>query len=482
MKKFENINIKYALEHITEIHTQHYRSDIDLDIDFLKQIAQSDNPETRRVFWMCRPAGTWCLPERNVYLDGTNENNTWRFYAEQTKDRILAYAIVLDKTDGEALTGNLYEIDYETYAKRIKELALPIHYETKVFEDGTELRTRKVERIYNRIAPDQINEHGKFLYYKHEPESEGELLTILKRERMKRDYHAELYDIEKYLVELREAEFISAVTDPTVTIRDMHAYGYHYTNMIPVGKKKAIDLSEAGYHIYLLFPDDGEESAGERSDIENHDGLFGCEMDGLDKRLSHEKAGIHDELMLPGSESDDTFSIYQLKDSEDTGQYRWESFDRLKAKGLIAYPDNYEHIYTAALDKDAILESIFPKFNVDIPDGFIGHALSVSDIVLLKKNGEVTAHYVDNIGFVNVPEFLNRDYIKNAELGAEQNFDMIDGVINNQPAGGKENERGIGELSEKLSVLELLNAEKSEVPPRIKTGEQKEKSPALERG
>ena len=102
----------------------------------------------------------------------------------------------------------------------------------------------------------------------------------------------------------------------------------------------------------------------------------------------------------------DTFSIYQLKRGDETRDYRFEPYDRLQAAGLAVAAANYELIYTAPLTPDMTLESIFERFNIDRPEDFKGHSLSVSDIVVLHQDGQYAAHYVDSIGFQRVPEFL----------------------------------------------------------------------------
>ena len=101
-----------------------------------------------------------------------------------------------------------------------------------------------------------------------------------------------------------------------------------------------------------------------------------------------------------------TFSIYQLKRGDETRDLRFEPYDRLQAAGLTIDRVNYELVYTAPLTKDMTLGDIWERFNIDHPADFKGHSLSVSDIVVLHQNDEDTAHYVDSIGFQQVPEFL----------------------------------------------------------------------------
>ena len=102
----------------------------------------------------------------------------------------------------------------------------------------------------------------------------------------------------------------------------------------------------------------------------------------------------------------DAFGIYQLKDGAGMRNYHFEPYDRLQAAGLSVEATNYNLVYTAELTPGTSLEDIYTRFNIDRPEDFKGHSLSVSDIVVFHQNGENTAHYVDSIGFTQVPEFL----------------------------------------------------------------------------
>ena len=105
-------------------------------------------------------------------------------------------------------------------------------------------------------------------------------------------------------------------------------------------------------------------------------------------------------------EQGDTFSIYQLKRGDETRDLRFEPYDRLQATGHAIDRANYELIYTAPLTPDTSLEDIYTRFNIDHPVDFKGHSLSVSDIVVLHRDGRDAAHYVDSIGYREVPEFF----------------------------------------------------------------------------
>ena len=104
--------------------------------------------------------------------------------------------------------------------------------------------------------------------------------------------------------------------------------------------------------------------------------------------------------------AENSFSIYQLKGGNETLDYRFEPLDSIHRNGLSVKPENYELVYEAPLTEKDNLESIYTRFNVDRPADFTGHSLSVSDIVVLHQDGKDTAHYCDRAGFSEVPEFL----------------------------------------------------------------------------
>ena len=117
-------------------------------------------------------------------------------------------------------------------------------------------------------------------------------------------------------------------------------------------------------------------------------------------------AAIVEQARAARDEPVGSFSIYQLKGGNKTLDYRFEPLDSIHRNGLSVNPENYELVYEAPLTAKDNLESIYTRFNVDRPADFTGHSLSVSDIVVLHQDGKDTAHYCDRAGFSEVPEFL----------------------------------------------------------------------------
>lgn len=179
----------------------------------------------------------------------------------------------------------------------------------------------------------------------------------------------------------------------------------------------------------------------------------------------------------------DTFSIYQVPAGPEGRDFRYRPYEELQAAGLTVDRKNYELIYTAPLDGKTTLEDIYRTFNADDrPAGFRGHSLSVSDVVVVNRGGKEEAHYCDSIGFTPVPEFMQESPIKTAEMSTEQNYNMIDGVLNNAPSMGELEAKA--KAGEQISLFDVAEAAKAEdkkpkqTRPASKTA-QRQKKPSI---
>jgi len=157
----------------------------------------------------------------------------------------------------------------------------------------------------------------------------------------------------------------------------------------------------------------------------------------------------------------DTFSIYQVPAGPQGRDFRYRPYEELQAAGLTVDRKNYALVYTAPLDGKTTLEDIYRTFNADDrPAGFRGHSLSVSDVVVVNRGGKEEAHYCDSIGFTPVPEFMRESPIKTAEMSTEQNYNMIDGTLNNAPSMGELEARA--KAGEQISLFDVAEAAKAE--------------------
>jgi hypothetical protein len=227
------------------------------------------------------------------------------------------------------------------------------------------------------------------------------------------------------------------VPDPAISVESMNAYGYTDPNMLPLTKERALELMERDVTVYMLYMDNTEAMAFDMEEIRNFEGIFGIKVS--------EWETVKDRFVpLPDYEAAflnnpaDSYAIYQLRNTDDTAMFRFMNSKYLNQKGFAIERDNYVTVYAGDLkdtgDTQDKLNGLYQTFNIDRPNDFRGHSLSVSDIVALRQNGMVSCHYVDSWGFKELPGFLkSENYLKNAEMALEDDYGMIDGIVNNGP-------------------------------------------------
>ena len=231
---------------------------------------------------------------------------------------------------------------------------------------------------------------------------------------------------------LPELEQAVPMPDPTLTVDDMRSYGYLDSDMLPLSKDRAVELLEHDITVYMLYPDNAEEMVFEAEDIIKHDGMFGVTRPDWDAVKGHIPPRDVEQRFL--NSPTDSMAIYQLRRDAPV-ELRFASLGSLAAP---PDPANYEAVYTREVypddDTGRILENFYYIFNDERPGDFVGHSLSVSDIVALKQDGKVSYHYCDSMGFQELPAFQKpENYLKAAEMSMEDDYGMIDGIINNGP-------------------------------------------------
>ena len=250
-------------------------------------------------------------------------------------------------------------------------------------------------------------------------------------------------EMDKKMTELPplpELEQGYPMPDTSIGFLEMYQYGYTDGNtMLPLSRERAMELFLQDVPVFLLYADSTEAMALDAEDISSHTGVFGVEREEWDAvrglvTLSEQEDT--EKLFLENPQ--DAFLIYQIRRGGELDAYRFMNYDYLQSKGVTPERGGYDAIYTGGLadygDNKTNLDMIYQRFNVDHPADFKGHSLSVSDIVALKQNGVVSCHYVDSIGFRELPNFLKpENYLKNVEMLLEDDYGMIDGIINNGP-------------------------------------------------
>ena len=166
-----------------------------------------------------------------------------------------------------------------------------------------------------------------------------------------------------------------------------------------------------------------------------------CKERGIDLTAQQEQPPAHSPPLQAREETflnhqGDCFAIYQVR-QDDPNHLRFMSLDWLQSHNLAAGRNNYDLVCTAPLNSfdttEELLENLYARFNIEKPEDFHSPSMSVSDIVAIKKNGVVTCHYCDTIGFTEIPGFLPDNPLKNAKMAVENDYGMIDGIINNGP-------------------------------------------------
>ena len=217
---------------------------------------------------------------------------------------------------------------------------------------------------------------------------------------------------------------IDALPDPMIGLSEMREYGYTWNEMLPLTQEKALELFDHDLPVYLLHNDGSETTVEDRKQIMEHEGIFGIEKGDWEneRKLRSMQAELSDNDINKEAQllygSSDKYGIYQLKHNPELDHLRFEGTESLKRMGITKNnfdaikPENYELIYVGELSElqeqtqGETLEVIYEKFNIDHPEDYRGHSLSVSDIVVLHQNGGNSAHFVDPFGFTGIPDFM----------------------------------------------------------------------------
>ena len=231
--------------------------------------------------------------------------------------------------------------------------------------------------------------------------------------------------------------------DPVLTQDDLEKCGCLDSDLLPLSKERAYELMERDLTVYIIQEGENPVMAFDTADLDAHDGIFALsreeweespEFDKLVKdRMDHQEE--REQAFL--SHKGDCFAIYQVKHTDELRDIRYEGLEWLQSIGRTVQRDNYELVYTAPLLpsdlKGDTTEQLFYRFNNEHPADYGHPSMSVSDIVAIKRDGKVSCHYCDSFGFQQVPGFLPDNPLKNAEMAAEDDYGMIDGIINNGP-------------------------------------------------
>lgn len=270
----------------------------------------------------------------------------------------------------------------------------------------------------------ELFEHDLHVYLLH---TDGTESLAESRERI--EEHEGIFGVEK-------ETWNKALKQQTkITLILMDEQEREYTYPYPV---VAVDIEEMGGDRTAVFKT--SEPISDTDVAEIHNAFYGTDLEfEIEKELgitwvesiNYEDGSVITPEMARKEQllyaSTDKYGIYQLKPNPELDSLRFEGTESLKRMGITKdnfdaiKPENYTLLYVGELSElqketqGATLEAIFEKFNLDHPEDFRGHSLSVSDIVVLHQNGQNTAHFVDSFGYTELPDFL-REQIPEREV------------------------------------------------------------------
>ncbi|MCG4611521.1 YodL domain-containing protein [Anaeromassilibacillus senegalensis] len=231
--------------------------------------------------------------------------------------------------------------------------------------------------------------------------------------------------------------------DPTLTQDDLEKCGYLDSDLLPLSKERAYELMAQDLTVYMVQQGENPVMAFDTADLDAHDGIFAVTREEWEdspsfdaqvkERMDHQQEREQAFLNHKG----DCYAIYQVKHTDELRDIRYEGLEWVKSIGRTVQRDNYDLVYTAPLTpgdlKGSVLDNLEYRFNNEHPADYRHPSMSVSDIVAIKRDGKVSCHYCDSFGFQQIPGFLPDNSLKSAEMTVEDDYGMIDGVINNGP-------------------------------------------------
>ena len=212
-------------------------------------------------------------------------------------------------------------------------------------------------------------------------------------------------------------EQIESLPDSMIGLSELHEAGFYSESMLPLTRERAVELHHEGVTVYGLTGAVGGQEQSQRImnlelDILQHDGLFGVtKFEWENYRRSQEtimtpeeKAKIKETLLL---ESDgNRYGIYQINSRQEERGYQFLSLEAAKEMGFTVDGKDYQMVYSERLRDATTLDNLFERFNIERPNDFTGHSMSVSDVIIMNRGGRLTAYYVDSFGFTELPDFV----------------------------------------------------------------------------
>lgn len=129
----------------------------------------------------------------------------------------------------------------------------------------------------------------------------------------------------------------------------------------------------------------------------------------------------------------DCYAILQLRKDKECALELFSSMEELQRMGKKPEINHYEVVHLGNLPVHFVsqeqipmlLESLFEIYNINRPEDFTGHSLSVSDVIALKMQGHISCYYVDSIGFQQLTDFIRKKETMTKREKIKERFDEL---------------------------------------------------------
>ena len=268
-KKFENVDVIDTLRKIMLHNTRYYQTDFKYDVQTLTDAVKFDT-RNRSFLWMSRESGTWCFPERDVYIKGTHQYNSWQFY--RGDQGIKTFWVELEKlSDADKVMGTVCELDYPKHAEQARQNAFQPNRVELVFKRPAAVRVYDFED-YNKNWYSIHSEYGEIYGGRFLVENEAALRNRIADIKAACFQVAEPASVDEYVADMVRKHFCSR--------------GYTVGDMAYVIPNEVFEAVQRGIPAYALYPGNLKEcirSVEEADRLNMKEALFGIRPD--DKKL-----------------------------------------------------------------------------------------------------------------------------------------------------------------------------------------------------
>lgn len=263
---FVDVDVLSTLQKIVEHNTDFYQTDFRYDVKKLREAAE-DRGGYRGFFWLTKKSGTWCFPERDVYIRGTNAANTWMHYGGNPSENVKAYWIGLKRVEGDdkKLIGDVVEMDYQKHLDYLCTHSFDPAYVEAVFKSPNDVRTfdyREYQENWQTIG----QRYGTVERVKHWVENQQEFAQAVI------SAHGLVWEAA------RPMEVDDYIRQPEND--RLYDYGYTADDVQRIGPLDAETAVKHGLECYALHGDGTREPVTHWELFQKHlfhDGLFGME-------------------------------------------------------------------------------------------------------------------------------------------------------------------------------------------------------------